>query len=70
MKTIKYIYISIIILTIYSCSWKVGIITDDGDSKYYASNKAKKSMLQNDTSVKVDKLNNGITYYIKNKTYP
>ena len=44
MKTIKYIYILIILLTIYSCSWKVGIITDDGDSKYYASNKAKKSM--------------------------
>ena len=53
------------ILFVSSCSWQAGIVHEDGSKEYYASKKAKNTMLKNDSSVKVSKLDNGISYYIK-----
>ena len=61
---------SILLLVLNCGSWTVGIVTNEGDRTYMASNKAKKEMLKNDPSVETGKLDNGLTYYIKNNSYP
>ena len=70
MNYTKQLIVLISMLFVYACSWQAGITRDDGTSTYYASNKATNNMLTNDSSVKVDKLDNGMTYYIKNNNYP
>ena len=70
MQYCKQLIIMFSALFIYSCSWQAGVVRDDGTSAYFASNVAKKDMLKNDTTVKVDKLDNGLTYYIKKNGYP
>ena len=70
MKLCKNIFIIISVIFINSCSWQVGVKLEDGSAEYFASNKSKNNMLNNDSSVKTGKLKNGLTYYIKNNNYP
>ena len=59
-------------LFIYSCSLEIGYKSkgDDGEVDYWMNKEARSNYVKNDESVKVGKLDNGLSYYIKNNGYP
>ena len=67
---IKLYLVIVTIVLFFGCSGNVGVKFEDGSSKYLESSKSMKNLLENDSSVKVGRFDNGMTYYIKNNSSP